>query len=786
MASTEELLAGYPPALELTPADTLAVRGPGTAQLIVIDDHPTGSQSMVDVPVLTAWSPDLIEWALKTDAPAIFIVTGSRALSAPAAEDRYVEVMTAVLEVATQLRRPVTFALRTDSSLRSHYPLDSDVVVNAIESTSATRIDGVILVAAFPEARRVTVGAIHHVSEWEGTWTPIGDTRFAREPNFPYTTSDLRAWVIEKTRGRYQQSDILHVALGTVRESPDAVAAQLMNAHDAQPVVVDAVTEEDLRSVAIGVLQAVAAGKHFVYRASPPFVRALVGQPVPEPFSVSDVAALRAHTGAAPGHGLVIVGTPVPFTRRQVRVLVQRRPIRDIVLSVPALLDARREAHLEEVVRRAVEGLTASNVLLRLTDMSPGTDGKGDFSIDARVARAVNELVFQISKRSTLGFVVARGGSIVGPVAQGLGVRRAMVRGPMLPGIVSLWEPLVGKIKGVPFAVYAGGVGDDDGLADVADKLSGINPPTKGRHAEPASPHVPPAGVAALAVIGLGSKGLGISQRLGERFPVRAWDSNPHARDVARLAGVGVAESAAAAVDGVSVVLIAVRDGDDLSEVLDGAAGIRGVLVPGTVVCLLMALAVDEIREFAAALGEAGIHVVDAPVSGGGELARRGQIACLVGGPTAVVGSVQEVLEQMAATVVVAGDAVGDGQAMKAVVQLAGAVNLLGTAEALALAGSLGLDRDVALGALLSGSGGSFMAADRGPRMVQAASSVSPQLVNRMDLTGDDLAVALDIAREYGVATPVAAAAEQVMLRAARMVNPDADDSEVIRAVEQH
>ncbi|HHW82617.1 MAG TPA: hypothetical protein GX743_02170, partial [Actinomycetales bacterium] len=493
MPSIEELLAGYPPELKIIPEEIHAARGPATAQLVVIDDHPTGSQSMADVPVLTAWSPDQIEWALATDAPAIFIITGARALSAPAAEDRYIEVMTAVLEVARILRREVAFALRTDSSLRGHYPLDADVVVNAIESASGTRIDGVVMVAAFPEARRITVDGVHYVSEWEGEWTPVGETRFAREPSFPFTSSDLRAWVAEKTRGRYQGRDIVHVPLEVVRHSPDAVANELLEVRGAQPVVVDAVTDEDLRCLAIGALRAAGAGKRFVYRVSPPFVRALVGQPVHAPLTAQDIGELRRRTGVegAP-HGLVVVGTPVPFTRRQVRLLEQRRPIRDVALSVPAVLDSRREAHIEDVVTRAVEGLEGGNVLVRLAEMQVGTDAKGDFAIDARIGRAVNEVVYRISRRAQLGFVVARGGSIVADVAQGLGVRRAMVVGPMLDGIVSLWEPLGGRIGGVPFAVYAGGVGDEEGLADVVDKLSGITPPLTRRAGSPATPRVAP------------------------------------------------------------------------------------------------------------------------------------------------------------------------------------------------------------------------------------------------------------------------------------------------------
>ena len=70
-------------------------------------------------------------------------------------------------------------------------------------------------------------------------------------------------------------------------------------------------------------------------------------------------------------------------------------------------------------------------------------------------------------------FVVAKGGITSSDVAaRGLGIGRAYTRGPMLPGIVSLWEPMAGPARGVPYIVFPGNVGDDQALADVVDKLS--------------------------------------------------------------------------------------------------------------------------------------------------------------------------------------------------------------------------------------------------------------------------------------------------------------------------
>jgi len=785
MPTKDELLAGFPEPLGLTPADVIAARGAGVRPMVVIDDHPSGSQSMADVPILTAWSEDQVEWALDTGAPAIYIVTNTRALSPAAAEDRYLEVISVVLRVAGEKKKDVDIVLRSDSTLRGHYPLDADILLNALGSSSVNGVDGVVMVPAFGEAGRITVNSVHYVSEWPGSYTPVGQTRYGREPRFPYASSDLREWVAEKTRGRYEAASIRAIHLDVVRHSPDAVAAQLMNARKGEPVVVDAVTEEDLRSIAIGLLKAEAAGKRFIYRVAPPFVRAMIGQPVHQALTGDDIEALRVKAGTSGRDtGLILVGTPGAFTKRQVRVLEQRHPIREVPISVPAVLDSRREGHLEEVVARALEGLEVGNVIVRLAEMHVETEAKGDFAIDPRVGKAINEVAYRIAKARKLKFVVARGGSITSFAAQGLGVRRAMVRGPMLDGIVSLWEPLAGAVKGVPFVVYAGGVGDDDGLADVVDKLSGVGLPTVERHGEVRVAEVEPVSGESVAVIGLGSKGLPVAARLTEKFRVTGYDIDQRQCEIASKENVSVALSAREAVDEATTVLVAVRGHEELDEVLFGGNGIAEHLKPGTVLCVLMAVGVREIQQVANRLAPLGIHLIDAPISGGGQRARRGELVTLVGGSIETVNAVKPILEHLAATVIHVGQRVGDGQAMKAVNQLLVAVNLAGVAEAMTLASNLGLDSALTLRALSAGAAYSYMVADRGPRMVEAADGAAPQLVNRLDVTADDLGVALEVARESSVPTPVAAAAEQVFMRAGRQLPPDSDDSAIIRVVE--
>lgn len=781
MVQLQQLLSGYPEPLPLTPADVIAARPDDTADhIVVIDDHPTGSQSMVGVPVLAAWSEDQIAWAMDNNHRIFYIVTNTRAMDAKAAENRMLEVTTAVLDAAREREKKVNFLIRSDSSLRGHFPLDVDITVNLLENSTAQTVDGIVIVPAFPEAGRITVGGVHYVEQWPGDYVPVAETRFAKEARFPYTHSDLAGWVSERSRGRYSANHVTTIPLDIVRTGPDAVAAMLMNVRHAEPVVVDAATEEDLRSVAIGVLTARAAGKRFVCRTAPPFVRAVVGQDVAEPLSVESVQAIQ-HEGEIPeGPGLIVVGTPNPLTRRQVRALEARRPIREVPIAVPALLDSRREAHIEQVVHSAVDGLAHGNVMLRLAQMEVGSESKGDFSLDPRVGRAINEICYQIAKQTQLSFVVARGGSVVQYVAHALGVRRSMVRGPMLDGIVSLWQPLGGMISGVPFVVYAGGVGNDESLADVVDILSGIVPPE--RTVSTATAQVP-QDVTRIAVFGLGSRGMPIARRLSESFPVDVYDVDPAVRQKAGHENLSVALSAQEAAQDSQCVIIAVRGAEVLDDVLYGPDGIVDSLEPGTVVVVVTAVGIDEIQLAAEKLTKKGVHLVDAPMTGGQHQALAGGLLATVGGAPQAVEAVRHVLETIADPIIQAGGNAGDGQAMKAVNQLLAAVNLAGVAEAMTLGTALGLDADALQRALAAGSASSFMLRDRGPRMRDVIEGANPQAENRLAVTTNELSVALGIAREAAISTPVAAAAEQEMMRAALQLPDEADDSEVIRVV---
>ena len=293
---------------------------------------------------------------------------------------------------------------------------------------------------------------------------------------------------------------------------------------------------------------------------------------------------------------------------------------------------------------------------------------------------------------------------------------------------------------------------------------------------------------AAVAVLGLGAMGLPMAMNLAERFPVRGFDVVAERRALAERAGVVPTGTAAEAVAGADVVLIAVRDRAQLEQLLFGETGIAPHMARGAVVLLTSTVGDAGVRAVAPRLAEAGLRFVDAPVSGGPARAGAGDLLVVVGPDDDAWAAAEDVLEVMASTLVRVGDAPGDGQAMKTVNQLLCGVHIAAAGEALALARALGLDAEVALKALMSGAASSFMLGDRGPRMLQvydedAGGPHDVEVRATLNTFVKDMGIVSSAAKGAGLSTPVAAAAEQLYLQGAARGLGDRDDSSIIIVV---
>jgi 3-hydroxyisobutyrate dehydrogenase len=282
-----------------------------------------------------------------------------------------------------------------------------------------------------------------------------------------------------------------------------------------------------------------------------------------------------------------------------------------------------------------------------------------------------------------------------------------------------------------------------------------------------------------VAVIGLGAMGLPIAQRLAGTLSVTVFDVAAERVAAAATAGARPAATAAEAAAAGDVVLVVVRTLAQAEEALFGPGGAAWGLRPGAVVVLTSTVGTAGARAMADRLAGYGAELLDMPMSGGPARAGRGDLLVMIGGSDRAVAVAQPVIGLLAAVVARVGTRPGDGQAMKTVNQLLCGVHIAAAAEALALARSLGLDPAAAVEILGAGAAGSFMLADRGPRIAEALGGGSPQVRSRADIFVKDLGIVADAGSAGGVALPVAAAAHQLFLLAQAAGLAAADDSAV-------
>ncbi len=279
--------------------------------------------------------------------------------------------------------------------------------------------------------------------------------------------------------------------------------------------------------------------------------------------------------------------------------------------------------------------------------------------------------------------------------------------------------------------------------------------------------------------VGLGTMGGAMAANVARAgFEVCAWNRTPgRASELGEL-GVRFAASPAAVAAASEVVVTIVSDTPDVDEVLFSDEGVVVAAAPGSLVVDMSTISPSATRDFAARLAEREIRMIDAPVSGGSEGARKGTLTIFVGGAAADLERARPVLAAMGTTITLVGP-IGSGQAVKAVNQVILAGAYLGVAEGIVLAIKAGLDVEQVVAALSGGAAQSWVLTNRSGRMLEN----DYPLGFKVALHRKDLGIALQLARETGAALPISALCEQIEAGLIGAGHADDDMSAVARAI---
>jgi len=422
--------------------------------LIVIDDDPTGTQAVAGVPVLLEWDPGLVAETAAAGPPAIHLMTNARAYPPDEARELTRSAVAAAVEALSRPR----VVLRGDSTLRGHLLEEYLALCEAAHGGARPPL---LLVPALPSAGRVTVDGVH-LLERDGVRVPLHATEYARDPSFAYRDARLLRWAEERSGGLLRAVDGLEVPLERLRsEGAAAVAEALLEvAARSRPAACapDAETLADLATIAEGLRQAEGAGASVVVRCAPTFAGVLG----------DCLAAGRAPVPEERGALLVVCGSWVPASTRQLARLVDAYPGSLVEADVLTLASTRAEEEIERAAgevseRLAREGLA---VLATARERPCGTETlAAGHRIAVNLARVLRHL------DPAPAIVVAKGGITSAVTArEGLGARRGEVVGPLLEGI-ALWRLAADGGRALPYVVFPGNVGGDETLRELVELL---------------------------------------------------------------------------------------------------------------------------------------------------------------------------------------------------------------------------------------------------------------------------------------------------------------------------
>lgn len=439
-------------------------------KLVVLDDDPTGVQTVHDVSVYTDWEEESIRKGFEEKEAMFFILTNSRSFSVEETTKVHQDIAARVAKVARELGQDFMIISRGDSTLRGHYPLETQLLADGLTKNEGVVIDGEIICPFFPEGGRYTMDNIHYVKEQENL-VPAGMTEFAKDKTFGYKSSDLTEYVEEKTEGKYHKEDCITISLDELNAlDVQGIKDKLMSAQNMAKIIVNAVSYADLKVFCAALVLAMKAGKHYMARTAAAFTK-VMGR-------ISDQPLLgRAQLeGDTKNGGIVLIGSHVKKTTDQLNCLKKLDGQADFMeFQVNTVFEENGlEKEVERTVKAAEEKILSgrtvviytSRQLLAPENMTP----EEKLHISVKISNAVTSIIGKLSVKPK--FIIAKGGITSSDVGtKALRVKKARVIGQVKKGIPVWMTGEESKFPGMPYIIFPGNVGEVSTLKEIVEEL---------------------------------------------------------------------------------------------------------------------------------------------------------------------------------------------------------------------------------------------------------------------------------------------------------------------------
>ncbi|MCC0639501.1 MULTISPECIES: four-carbon acid sugar kinase family protein [unclassified Clostridioides] len=442
-------------------------------KIIVLDDDPTGVQTVHDVSVYTDWDKNSIEQGFDEENSMFFILTNSRGFTVSQTTEVHKKISKNIVDISQKVNKDFIIISRSDSTMRGHYPLETNLLKNEVEKLSGKIFDGEIIMPFFKEGGRFTIDNVHYVKEGE-MLVPAGMTEFAKDKSFGYKSSDIGEWCEEKTNGEYKSSDMIYISLEELRSlNIDSMTEKLKMAKNFNKIIVNAIDYVDVKVFTIAFIRAVNSGKEFIFRSAAAITKILGGVSDKELLTKEELVSKDNTNG-----GIILVGSHVNKTTQQLEELKNcKYPIEFIEFNQHLVL---REDGLKNEVKRVIQvveeritnGKTVAVYTRRERFDLDTNDKDKQLMVSVEISDAVTSIVGMLNVRPN--FIIAKGGITSSDVGtKALKVKKATVMGQIKPGIPVWMTGEESKFPNMPYIIFPGNVGEVSTLREAVEVLMG-------------------------------------------------------------------------------------------------------------------------------------------------------------------------------------------------------------------------------------------------------------------------------------------------------------------------
>ena len=440
-------------------------------KIVVLDDDPTGVQTVHDIHVYTGWDEESIRKGFLEENNLFYILTNSRGFTEEETTKAHNEIAAVVDKIAKETGKEYIFISRSDSTLRGHFPLETRLLRENYEKNTGKTIDGEILCPFFKEGGRYTIDNVHYV-KYGDELVPANETEFAKDKTFGYSAATMPEYVEEKTKGEFKAADVTCISLEDIHNMDfDKIEAQLMAVKDFNKIIVNSVGYADIKVFCVALFRAMAKGKVFMFRTAAAIVKVMGGVTDQPLLTRKQMVVKETQNG-----GIIVVGSHTNKTTAQVEELKKLTDIEFIEMDATLVKDEKAfAAEVDRCLKKEEECIRAGKTVCCYTTRALITADTGNKEDELRLSVRISDAVQSLVGRLTVtpAFVIAKGGITSSDVGvKALAVKQANVLGQIRPGIPVWQTGEESKFPLTPYVIFPGNVGEAETLREAVEILT--------------------------------------------------------------------------------------------------------------------------------------------------------------------------------------------------------------------------------------------------------------------------------------------------------------------------